>query len=277
MKNLLIVLILSLLISPIWAQANYEDSWKGTRNQGQIGTCHIFAAVALIEAEWANEFKVKADFSEGHLAINHILGKTEESATDRIKAFISVSGKNLPNFFKYFQGGWIASSFNLAKEIGIVEEEDAPYKKVHDFFQSLSWKLSDPLSDRQKEAYFNKLDPYFYKWYSEWQGKHQDWLSKISYKSFNAKIYNKEQLLNLIKEKISCRPIGIEISSAIWGLPGNHAVVLVGHDPVKKHFLVRNSWGRAHLFTRHEKIAEDLILKHMINFGYLQNPNQECL
>ena len=49
-----------------------------------------------------------------------------------------------------------------------------------------------------------------------------------------------------------------------------------GHDPLNKQFIIRNSWGRASLFNRHEKIQEELILKNILDFGFLDNPNMPC-
>jgi hypothetical protein len=83
-------------------------------------------------------------------------------------------------------------------------------------------------------------------------------------------------LLDRIKEKLKCRPVAIEVSSLIWNRSGFHAAVLVGFDPFKKQFILRNSWGRYSLLRKYERISEKVLEEHIVRTGYIENPSLDC-
>lgn len=276
MKKFIPVTLSFLFISLASAQSNFEQSWKGVRYQGTLGTCHIFAATALLEAEWANDFKEKRDFLEGYLSVRHILGKDEKEGETSLNLHYQLNTQSTVNWLKFKQAGWISESFKLAKEVGVIDEKEAPYKEVETTFVDLDWQLSQGKGKDKEGRFYEKLNETIYRWYANWRGRHHEWLQGLDYKKHEFPALPRTELMKILKEKITCRPVGLEAKGSIWGVEGFHAVVVAGYNPKDKKFIIRNSWGRASLFKKHEQVSEDLIAEHIRSIGYIQNSGREC-
>lgn len=267
----LLALISSLLLisfSALAGKISYEKSWKGVRSQGALGSCHAFSAVALLEAEWASEHNKKVDFSEAAIFTRHVFGDNEQSVNNSLQEIFSTN--------KLFQhvddksAGRTRESFEIAKRSGLVLEKDFPYDFMEDELLDLDWQASN---DSNFKTTFKKI-------VEQWLAVptiSQDWIQKLSYRHFGRNSYPRDHLLDILKYTIKCRPVAISVSANVWETSYNHGVVVAGYDDKKKVFIVRNSWGRASVLRKHERIKESTVLENILAVGYLENPSQDCL
>lgn len=105
-----------------------KDYWKHNAQQGNVGACHAFATVALVEAEYWRATGKWINLSERDLFLRHYskgFSSSSEMIAHQLKA---ATQKKLPQ--DYNEAGHIKQDFSLAKKHGIASERELPYSPI---------------------------------------------------------------------------------------------------------------------------------------------------
>lgn len=102
--------------------------WKHQELQGNVGSCHTFATISLIEAEYWRATGNYINLSERDLFIRHFMG-SQKNPPELLSAHLNkaLQGKVSDN---YLEAGHISDDFKLATTFGISSEKELPYRPM---------------------------------------------------------------------------------------------------------------------------------------------------
>jgi hypothetical protein len=278
MKKYIIPILLFAVANGAGAlSVDHSGSFGNVKDQGSLGLCHIFATVALLESEWFQENRNHAIFSEAYLGYHHIFGKNKSDAENTYSKILKLKKGQDYLLLKRRQTGHMAADLALAKSIGLKQViETLPYNHLEKTIFELNNRLTINKDPNKGHPSFEKIGLRIHSWFDQWPvGDHRHWLSKLEYKKIERN-QSGASLIEVIKEKIKCRPIAAIVSSQIWHQPGVHAIVLTGYDYEKKLFTTRNSFGRHSIFRKHQQLSEEILEKYTFEGGYIENPSLGC-
>lgn len=119
------IIILCSILSQLPATAEY---WKHSEQQGEVGSCHSFATIALIEAEYWKSTGKHINLSERDLFIRHYT-QGYANANDCIQQqLIKASSEKLPDHYK--EDGHVADDFALLQKHGVASERELRYSPL---------------------------------------------------------------------------------------------------------------------------------------------------
>lgn len=110
--------------------------WKHQELQGNVGSCHTFATVALIEAEYWKTTGKYINLSERDLFVRHFIGTAKNSSELLSFHLHKALQQKLPDTFQ--EMGHMEDDFKLASRYGITSEKELSYKPMFKNGVSLS-------------------------------------------------------------------------------------------------------------------------------------------
>ncbi len=283
-------IIFALFAWSAYAQVDHSRYWGEARHQGRVGACHVFAAVALLEGEHAAQFGQRVNFSEALVFGRHFLGTgNEEMATRRLHNILRAVALFSGNSTWGWEGGRIHSSFALAQDLPVLEEAGPSYRDVEELTGHVNRATQQVRQQRNQGTGFEEVvdgtlpvllratETQRQSLLTDYPLARTGWGTALSYTKREREEVETD-LREFLIRKLACRPVGVEAAGDIWssGATGGHSVVVVGHDPRRRQFIVRNSWGRAGLFNSHERVDEDELVEGITAIGWVENPAMEC-
>ena len=290
MRWLALLTLFLTLPSRAFERVDHRLLWDELRDQGEALSCHVFAATALLEAEWRGQFGESADFAEGHAFVRHFLGESEtlmESTLTQLLRSAMTFGTNASTLR---QAGWIQESFRLLQVTGLYREQDFPYWPLASLVQGLDAEVGrvagrvrqglaydmaqdyPPLLERIRQEYQAPLR----RWYRAAHPVDTEWVKTLSYESLSWPQASRIEMLQTILRELPCRPLGIEMDGELVGIQGGHSVVLVGYEPAERKFVLRNSGGRPGL-SAYNRVDQVAFVAALRSVGFLRNPARGCL
>ena len=283
--------ILFTLLSSLSASAT--DYWKHSEQQGEVGSCHTFAAVALVEAEYRKSTGKHINLSERDLFVRHYIQGDKNVADSIRKQLIAATLKKLPDHYK--EAGHISEDFTLLQRHGVASERELGYSPT--FSQGVS--LAIILLRQQRNLLSTEAD--LLKGANSWDRPTQQkkiqqryaklsgviktltlpadtttrrltkkFLSKYTLKKFTPKT-TKLAKQRLIKQ-LAQQPVAVDITnlSELSGntsiLHGKHSLVASHYHPKTDQFTIRSS-----TFKGAKKVAADTLARGTYQMYYLEN------
>ncbi|MFC5050102.1 hypothetical protein ACFPK9_05720 [Rubritalea spongiae] len=118
-----IAICLTLLCTTL--HSNARDYWNHKIDQDNVGSCHSFATLALIEAEFWKATGKHIDLSERELFVRHYL-KDYGSFDKMIASQLERATRRTVEVY-YKESGHIKDDFKLLQQHGVSLEKDLPY------------------------------------------------------------------------------------------------------------------------------------------------------
>lgn len=122
-----LIIPLTLILCSI-LEANPGDYWKHKIDQGHVGSCHSFATLALVEAEYKCATGKHIDLSERELFVRHYLndyGSFEKLINSQ---FERATRRTVTPHYK--EAGHITDNFKLLQTHGVSTEKELPYSSL---------------------------------------------------------------------------------------------------------------------------------------------------
>ncbi|WP_435689697.1 C1 family peptidase [Rubritalea sp.] len=119
-----IAIFLILLLSSLHS-VYASDYWKHKIDQGNVGSCHTFATLALVEAEYRKVTGKFINLSERELFARHYLkdyGSFDKMITSQ---FELATRQTVAPYYK--ESGHITDDFKLLQQHGVRTEKELPY------------------------------------------------------------------------------------------------------------------------------------------------------
>ena len=288
-----ILLVVLIFLCPSTLTA--RDYWKHIENQGEIGACHIFATVALIEAEYWRTTGQFIDLSERDLFIRHYSNGARSSNEIIADQLLAATQKKLPHNFN--EAGYIDRDFVLAKKYGIASERELPYDSY--------FRTDIPMAVRNLRLYRDQLSleasqlKLTKQWSrSEAQNKIQHshaQLSRVSkalalpdstvtrgwtrkwlteYKVKRIKPKTSAQAKSLIISEIAHRPVAVDLTNSTEITSNSrrystsytrHSLVVSHYNPDTNQFTIRNSTCKGST-----KVSADSLSRGTYQLYYLE-------
>jgi C1A family cysteine protease len=272
---------------------------KGSiRNQGDAGSCHVFAAVALAEASLRYQNGTYIDLSEQDLFERHLVANEK-----KVKVIDQLLGNKSIDPYTG-EGGLTLKTLNFLQSQGAAWESSKPYE-LNDSQKSYSKLLGMLRRDRDqiqksvqescggKTVLFSLEPAVAYAAESvvwkEIKRRAQEqspsmqnearavqaWTKNWSFTTLESEFPTdrqkiKQEWLTLLKKGYPFVASVQGYDKIVQGKPvvdtdGYHAVVVAGYDCRTKEFIIRNSWGGAYAKPEddgYERIASHALAKH---------------
>lgn len=256
-------------------EIDHQDKWPAAsiRNQGQIGSCHVFASTALVEAQYYLLTGKHKDLSERDLYYQHLFPRTDDSSLKN----------DILYFSKNNEGGWNEKDLNLFKQNGICSEETLPYD---DLLRGDAEDLYDILKsdyNSKNQSMPSLINEFSLKGHSSCLKERID--IKEQFKNYQIENLSCGSDIKCTKEVIlkylECNPLAVSVSGygammpKKWfqkllytpGASGNHALVIAGYDCKEDEFIMRNSWDG----SDYDRIPADALINGLNSFAILHN------
>lgn len=299
-------LILSITLALCTLPANAVNYWKHKQTQGNVGACHTFATVALVEAEYWKTTGKHINLSERELFVRHVTrGYTSTEAMLQKQLELSTESL-LPSFYK--ESGFISKDFQLLKKHGVASEKELPYSPLFSSGVSATFsqirhqrdaltrearqlKSTKQWNQRVKQerisSYHSKINKsstrkvLTVKENGKTHREIKNFLGNYDLRKVVASSANKTK--QQIIAQLKYRPVAVDIaglhklypsaSKTAAALHGRHSLVISGYDASKNQFIVRNSNGTINTGGSN-RIQADALSKKVYHYYYLHRSNQ---
>jgi hypothetical protein len=252
---------------------DHTDKWPASsiRNQGPIGSCHIFAATALVEAQYYLLTGSYIDLAERDLFYQHLFPSgNEKDIKNEAHSFSSLA-----------EGGWSEKDLNRFQENGICQEDKLPYEDLLNgeaqeiYSQLKSFKVEKNLDEIAEEFSLKKHGSCLNE-RKNIRNKFSDYKIETLRCGRDIKC-TKEAILTYLK----CNPLAVGVASygsmlqPKWlekilytpGAAGLHALVIAGYDCTRDEFIMRNSWGA----SDYDRVDANKLIAGLTDFSILHN------
>ncbi|GAA5494573.1 hypothetical protein Rhal01_00735 [Rubritalea halochordaticola] len=290
MKKTTTLLLIAALNLTGLAQA--RQFWRHEQKQQNVGSCHTFATLALLEAEYYLVNGRTIDLSERDLFTRHLM-RGYRSSEEMIRGQLTAAAhKKLSPFYK--EAASPVSDFDLVKAYGVALEKEVPYESsfspgmsmLMDKLRNLRTQVNKSASQMKTSGRFSRAAV------QNLVSQHMDdrLTSKLSIKpnlssrnsirhfaqqySFKkVKPSSASNARQTIMQQLKTRPVAVDVKdySTLHRSPGAsiqyryHCVVISGYDSKKDQFIIRNSNSHA----SSESVSAEGLCKLAYNIYYL--------
>lgn len=248
-----------------------KDYWKHKIDQGNVGSCHSFATIALVEAEYWKATGKYINLSERELFARHYLrdyGNFEKMIASQ---FERATRRTVTPYYK--ESGHIVDNFALLQEHGVSTEKELPYSPilklgVSETMQNLrharhavtremflsrkagTWnssKKSATLSKHKARSSTTSLSPIFsYPYNSPSQREIKNFCAQYTLKKITPKTTPVAK--EIIIQQLATHPVAVDVSNykeltraKAHALYERHSFVISHYHPKRDTFTIRSS------------------------------------
>lgn len=291
------ILLLTLALSCTSGLAENRQFWKHEQKQQNVGSCHAFATLALLEAEYYIVNGQSIDLSERDLFTRHLL-RGYRSSDEMIRSQLTAAAhKSLSPY--YNEAASPVTNFDLVKTYGVALEKEVPYESTFKGgMPSTMNKLRQLRSDVSKAARRLKSSGQFSRSAVQ-QLVNQSMDSSLTEKlSINNSLDSRSSIRNfarqysfkkvkpsspaaarsIIMQQLKTRPVAVDVKNydKLYKEPGGssiqyqyHCVVISGYDNKTDRFIIRNSNSNASSLRGSESVSASGLCSLAYNIYYL--------
>lgn len=290
------ILLLTLALTCASGMAQNRQFWKHEQKQQNVGSCHAFATLALLEAEYYIAHGQTIDLSERDLFTRHLM-RGHRSSEEMIRSQLTAAAHTkLPSFYK--EAASPVSDFDLVKTYGVALEKEVPYESA---FKSGMPIIMDKLrymrDQVNKSAVRLKASGQFSRSSVQQlvsQSMDNSLTEKLSIKPLNSRTSirnfaqqysfrkispsNPGTARSIILQQLQTRPVAVDVKNyqTLFRQPGGgsitypyHCVVISGYDSRTDRFIIRNSNSSASSLRGSETVAANGLCTLAYNIYYL--------
>lgn len=286
-----------LLLTFLNSLSEATDYWKHSEQQGEVGSCHTFATIGLVEAEYWKSTGKHINLSERDLFIRHYTREHQyTNGYPHTHLFINkqlrdATEQKLPDH--YLEAGHITNDFALLKKHGVASEKELPYEPT--FSQGISIGVTKLRHQRNLLNVEAELQKKSNQWTPSSQHKlivkHRAKLKKV-FKTLSipkdtptrqlTKAYLRQfslkkltpsttkQAKQQIIEQLANRPVAVDITN-LSELAGNastlhskHSLIISRYHPKTDQFSIRSS-----TFKGNRKVSANTLARGCYQIYYL--------
>ena len=285
------IVLITLPLSTLTAR----EYWRHNEYQGDIGACHIFATVALIEAEYWRSTGQFIDLSERDLFLRHYSNGARSSSEIIADQLIAATQKKLPQNFN--EAGNVDRDFDLAKKYGIASERELPYDsyfstdiamavrslrhnrdqlslEANQLKRTKQWSSSVAQHKiQQSHDQLSRINKALALPHSTvTRGWTQKWLTGYQIKRVKPK--TSSQAKSLIISRLAHRPVAVDLSNSTEIASNSqrfstsytrHSLVVSHYNPTTDQFTIRNSTRKGST-----KVSADILSRGTYKLYYLE-------
>ncbi|MEO1857313.1 MAG: C1 family peptidase [Rubritalea sp.] len=263
-----------------------KDYWKHSELQGDVGSCHTFATIALVEAEYWRASGQFINLSERDLFLRHYTNGHSSCSEMITHQLVAATYKMLPQ--RYGEAGHINLDFSLAQKNGIASERELPYDPLFSNGVAMAMKrlrferdqLAKEASQLKNTKQWSssvaqtKIQQSFYQLKSVQKTlslpeytRTRDWTQKWleNYKLRHLKPKTTSQVKSSIIAQLSASPVAVDVSNFEELIShshhtscnySRHSLVVSHYNPGTDQFSIRSSthkdsiWVSANALSR---------------------------
>jgi hypothetical protein len=274
------------------ADSNWSPALGQQRNQYGLGACHTFTTIALVEAEYFQDFRQRREFSEAALFARSFFGEKREDATDRVAAIVaeSLAADTTDTLFRR-QSGAVENDFALLQSVGLGENPAVNYQRIENLVGELTditlralpfrnQLTADQILIKAKAIstrFINSHSKIFNEIYSAPRLSRLDaWLAKLKICEYPMAFFDSVSARNFVVTALTRKPIAVRVHDGIWRTGATtHSVVIVWYDQKRDELFIRNSWG-TNLMGQYERIKSKTLLSAAVDFQQIEHQDRSC-